>query len=206
MRLRVRGTSAYLIRGEGTVLVDTGAPGGAKRIVKKLRKNQIDTLNLIVVTHGHIHSFGSAKRLHELTGAPVAIHKEDAYALMQGRSGAVRGSGIARVGAFFSNTWAAIRRTKGMEPDLLIQNTMSLRPYGVQASVIMTPGHTAGSVSVITDDGELISGGMLRKRRFSRQPVHAKLAENPNQMALTINRIILMRPKKLCVPNGLAQL
>lgn len=82
-----RFTNAFLIRGEaGCVLVDTGNPGKAERILERLAKRDVapDDIRLILLTHGHTDHFGSAAALRERTGAPVAIHALDADAVRQG--------------------------------------------------------------------------------------------------------------------------
>jgi glyoxylase-like metal-dependent hydrolase (beta-lactamase superfamily II) len=80
-------TNVFLIRGRtGCVLVDTGNPGKADRILERLAKRGVapDDIRLILVTHGHVDHFGSAAELRERTGAPVAVHALDAEAVRQG--------------------------------------------------------------------------------------------------------------------------
>ncbi len=45
-----------------------------------------------------------------------------------------------------------------VEPDVLLHGETSLEEFGVRARVIETPGHTAGSVSVVLPGGEIIAG------------------------------------------------
>ena len=76
--------NAFVIKGKRPVLVDTGLPGNAPVIIDKLHYNGIDPdwLSLILITHGHADHFGSAAELKKQTGAPVAVHKLDAEALV----------------------------------------------------------------------------------------------------------------------------
>src|SRR4030043_1045076 len=78
--------NAFIVRGKRPIVVDTGYPGSAPAIIEKLKENGIDpkSVSLILITHGHADHFGNAAELKKLTGAPVAVHKLDAEALIKG--------------------------------------------------------------------------------------------------------------------------
>jgi len=81
--------NAYLVRGpSGYIVVDTGTPGSAGLILETMTVRGLspEGLRLILITHGHVDHFGSAAELREKTGAPVAVHQDDAVALRQGTS------------------------------------------------------------------------------------------------------------------------
>jgi hydroxyacylglutathione hydrolase len=44
------------------------------------------------------------------------------------------------------------------EPDLLLEEGQSLAAYGFDARILYTPGHSKGSISVLTDSGDLFCG------------------------------------------------
>jgi glyoxylase-like metal-dependent hydrolase (beta-lactamase superfamily II) len=46
-------------------------------------------------------------------------------------------------------------------PDIVIDESMPLHDYGVDARVLTTPGHTPGSIPVLADSGELIAGDLI---------------------------------------------
>ena len=80
----VRVANVYLVVTEdGLLLVDSGMPGNAKRILA-FTKNlgyQPRDLRFIVLTHCDIDHVGSVAKLKELTGAQVAVHELDAPVL-----------------------------------------------------------------------------------------------------------------------------
>jgi len=45
--------------------------------------------------------------------------------------------------------------------DVVVAEDMSLRNFGINARVLTTPGHTAGSLSVLADDGGCVTGDFL---------------------------------------------
>ena len=63
----------------------------------------------------------------------------------------------------------------GVEPDILLEEEFQLAEFGIKGRVIHTPGHTAGSVSVILDGGEAIVGDLAMNgfpmRRGAGMPI-----------------------------------
>jgi glyoxylase-like metal-dependent hydrolase (beta-lactamase superfamily II) len=45
--------------------------------------------------------------------------------------------------------------------DIVVEEDVSLRSFGINACVLTTPGHTAGSLSVLADDGDCVTGDFL---------------------------------------------
>jgi glyoxylase-like metal-dependent hydrolase (beta-lactamase superfamily II) len=76
-------TNAYLVwdgRSPHALVVDPGM-GAAAPLAARVVEAGLD-LHLIADSHGHIdHVFDNAE-LHEATGAPIAIHPDDAYRLV----------------------------------------------------------------------------------------------------------------------------
>lgn len=55
-------------------------------------------------------------------------------------------------------TSKALDEFKCFKPDLMIDEGFDLNVYGLDASVIHAPGHTDGSIGIITRNGSLIAG------------------------------------------------
>lgn len=47
------------------------------------------------------------------------------------------------------------------EPDILVEDQQSLTSYGVDATVIHLPGHTEGSIGILTADKDLFCGDLM---------------------------------------------
>lgn len=158
-KIRLSLSNAYLVHGERAILVDSGSPGESQAIRKALVQAGVDvsSLSLLLHTHGHSDHAGSTAELRRLSGAPVAIHAADAAMLRGGRNGPLPPTRLeARmIKRFVDKPFPAV------EPDLVFDQELDLAPYGVDGRVVMTPGHTAGSVSVLLASGEAIVGDVL---------------------------------------------
>jgi glyoxylase-like metal-dependent hydrolase (beta-lactamase superfamily II) len=51
------------------------------------------------------------------------------------------------------------------EPDLLLEDGQSLAEHGFDAKILYTPGHSKGSISILTGSGDLICGDMFNNVR-----------------------------------------
>jgi hydroxyacylglutathione hydrolase len=161
--------NAHLLRGEkGCILVDTGLPGSERKIGRVLESMgmQFSDITLIIVTHAHVDHAGSAARLRALSGAPILAHAGDApyYA----REAPMSFCPTGWFGRLFIKTRLMFEPYQAFTPDLLLDEDapVTLESYGVPGEVRHTPGHTAGSLSVLLESGaalvgDLISSGIL---------------------------------------------
>jgi glyoxylase-like metal-dependent hydrolase (beta-lactamase superfamily II) len=177
----VRISNAYLVSGDdGLVLVDTGIPGNAKRILAFIERlgHRPDELRAIVLTHWHIDHVGSVAELQRLTGAPVAIHELDAPVLA-GRERPAKGRRAMAV-----ITW--LFRLRPATADRLLRD--GDRVGGLE--VLHVPGHTAGSIALRRADGVVFSGdALLGDRHGGIRPPDPGLSLDPVQARASAEKI-----------------
>jgi len=96
----------YLIKGEGIIMVDGGAPNKAKAFVKGIQRVPIrpEEIQLMVMTHGHPDHIGSASAIKDITGARIAMHREEKDCLERGRKDSLPGAWEAFSGRHHSET------------------------------------------------------------------------------------------------------
>ena len=162
MLARLRGaiSNAYLLLGERPVLVDTGAPGDLARLTSGLKAANVSLkdLSLILLTHGHSDHAGCAAELRRRSGAKIALHASDVSLARAGHNGVLAPQEVLGrlIRPFVDEPFEAF------EPDIAFHADFDLTPYGVNAKVLLTPGHTPGSVSVVLGSGEALIGDVLR--------------------------------------------
>ena len=102
------------------------------RILDLLGRRRL-TVKAIVSTHAHIDHVGGLSKLHQYTGAPVLMHRDDLplYQAMDVQA-----------------SFLGVLPPDLTEIDQLLKEGDVLRWGSLEAQVIHTPGHTPGSVSL----------------------------------------------------------
>jgi glyoxylase-like metal-dependent hydrolase (beta-lactamase superfamily II) len=133
-------TNAYLVwdgRTTDALVLDPGM-GAAAALMGRAKDLEL-RIHLIADSHGHIdHTFDNAP-LQRASGAPVAIHPDDAYRL----------SGENQYGM---EVEASIAERDLTEGDVLDVGELRF-------TILHTPGHTEGSVCLYEADRRLLLGG-----------------------------------------------
>jgi hydroxyacylglutathione hydrolase len=172
---------AFLIETlRGLYLIDSGSPRQQNRALVKMREIGRSDLKLIWITHAHYDHYGSAAALRELTGASIGIHSADAESMAAGRS--VIG-GWRRYGFIYPPAQGMamlINPLPKTTPDFTCEDGESLARYGLDASVLHTPGHTPGHSCLLLENGIVFAGDLLGG--FPRPALQSLLATDWNQL------------------------
>jgi len=205
IRLPLKLSYAYLVRDTGAVLVDTGMPGDAPRLRELLAKEGLapEDLSLILHTHAHWDHCGSTRRLKEWTDAPIAVHRADAAMMCGGHNGELKPMGWA--GRFLKPFLD--RAYPGVQADILLEDECDLSPFGIPARILATPGHTAGSISLLTAEGDaivgdLIMGGYWGGTLLSSRPTYHYFAEDAALLRASIAQLLEHAPVRILPGHG----
>lgn len=197
-RIKISYANCYLISGEGgAVLVDTCNYKDGGKIFARVKDRNV---RLIVLTHGHFDHVSSAAYLAKRLKVPVAMSEGDLHLLGNGRLSRLYGHTLLG-GLFALCSQPVLKRAtySAFKPELLLRDGDRLDEYGVKARVVALPGHTKGSIDVLTDDGDFIVGdamfNMLRK-------TGSRLYENRREMTQSVSRIRKSGAKTLYVGHG----
>lgn len=196
---------SFIVKRNKTVIVDTGYPGNGDKILRNLHENSVkpEDISLIILTHAHIDHHGSAEELRTKTGAPIAIHKLDVEYLEKGINyiGAPTGLCGRIFKSIFIRTDKAL--SKPLKADIVFDNEVDLREFGIDGRVIHTPGHTEGSISLILPGGEAIVGDlMMGGILFNKAPHYPLFVNDLSRLRESIKKVIRLSPKVIYASHG----
>ena len=144
------------------MLIDTGGSNGRAQLEAQLARAGYlpGQLKLIVLTHGDFDHTGNAAHLRSKYGARVAMHAADWGMAERGDmfSGRKKANVLVRL---LAPVLSGYGRAQRFRPDLALVEGLDLAMYGLDAQVLCLPGHSQGSVGVLTADGELFCGDLL---------------------------------------------
>jgi glyoxylase-like metal-dependent hydrolase (beta-lactamase superfamily II) len=191
---------AYLLVGDRVVVLDTGVPGQEKRILHAIEDagHTASDVSLILLTHGHGDHAGSADALRAATAAPIALGAGDEEKCALGRDTEMRGRGLtgAAMLRLLRHRQAGSNAVAGPCHDIVISSELSLLEYGVDAVVVPTPGHSRGSLSVFTADGDALVGDLLGGGGRSRKgPQPGIFMSDEAVMDESIRGVLRRRPR-----------
>lgn len=176
-------SNVFLVtNGTKNILVDTGC-GFEWRLLKlRLNKLTVYHLDCLILTHSHFDHAGNATRIRKTFKTPVIIHSKEAQYLASGKGPVPAGTiGWSKaVAKMLSGLGSSIGRYRSCGHDINVESFYEMDYFGINAYIIHTPGHTAGSVSVIIDDEIAIVGDAM----FGIFPGSAfpPFAEDPRQL------------------------
>jgi glyoxylase-like metal-dependent hydrolase (beta-lactamase superfamily II) len=209
-RVLVPFVNAYLVpAGGGWVLVDAGPPGCERAILATLDRHGMarESVRWIVVTHGHFDHAGSVPALKRLLPhAGVLMHAAD-RPLVEGawpralRAGCWRSVPQALAARALGPLLKS--RLRAWSPELLAgvtwleqpesETPVDLRPFGIEAEALRTPGHSAGSLSLLLPGGGVVTGDVVQA---------AVLVEDAEALRHSHLRLAALRPRRLYRGHG----
>ena len=141
-------SNCFIVGSETTkkgMIIDPGAD--AKAILKAVSDMGLSIV-LIVATHNHIDHVGALRQVKDATGADFAVHEDDAESMMPSAFG--RMVGVVMGGSLKASP----------KPDRLLRDGDVITIGDLKFSVLHTPGHSAGGISLL-GDGIVFSGDTL---------------------------------------------
>jgi glyoxylase-like metal-dependent hydrolase (beta-lactamase superfamily II) len=176
-------TNAYLVwdgHSDEALVLDPGM-GAADPLVQRAADIGL-RIHLIANSHGHIdHVFDNAA-LKRASGAPLAIHPDDAYRL----------SG--------ENIYGLDVEASVAEQDLRESDTLGIGHLAFR--VLHTPGHTEGSVCLYeVNQGLLLSGDVVFRGSYGRTDLPGG---NEAQMVASLRRLVgeIASPTRILPGHG----
>ena len=198
----VWGANVYLLVGDDLTLVDTGFSGRAKQILRKVQRlgySPSDITN-IIITHHHGDHVGGLAALKKATQAKVVAHPAD-VPYIDGRlpqPGPESPRWLSKAFAPFGWLWA----TTPVAVDVLVNDGDELPILG-GVTILHTPGHTPGSISLLLQHkGVVIVGDVLAHRLFRLKFPSRGFTVDVAQEILSIKKVTRLEFDVICFGHG----
>jgi glyoxylase-like metal-dependent hydrolase (beta-lactamase superfamily II) len=155
--------NSYLIKSDSaSFLVDTGMTNARSVLQAELDRQgcQKGALKLIILTHGDFDHTGNAVYLRQQYGAKIAMHAGDSGMLENGDMFWNR-KFENRFLRRFMKAVIPFKPQNWGKADIYLEDGDSLSGYGLDAIVHNTPGHSTGSICLLSDMGDLFAGDLF---------------------------------------------
>jgi hydroxyacylglutathione hydrolase len=206
--IRVGTVNCYLLRaGTGYVLVDTAFASNRAGLERELEDAgcRPGDLRLIVMTHGDLDHTGNGAYLREKYHAKIAMHRDESGVTENGDDTLSRRKMALPRRVFSKITLKVLAlllrpgKFERFRPDLTVDDGYDLSGYGLDAKVLHLPGHSRGSIGILTADGDLFCGDLLWNMRG---PDTHRIVDDPAELKASVERLKSLKVSMIYPGHG----
>jgi glyoxylase-like metal-dependent hydrolase (beta-lactamase superfamily II) len=193
--------NCYLVRtGDGFVLIDTGVTGKRSVIEKELENAgcQPGNLTLIVLTHGDFDHCGNAVYLRKKFSTRIAMHKDDSGVVERGDMLWNRNKQNILTRIIFK-LFFRLSKSDRFKPDLYVDEGYDFSGCGFDAKVLDIPGHSKGSIGILTASGDLFCGDLLVN---TDKPAKNTLIDDSVELDASVEKLKTLKIKTVYPGHG----
>ncbi len=190
-----RGVNCYLVRtNEGYILIDTGYSNQRINIEKALENAGVQpgNLRLILLTHGDFDHSGNGAYLRKKYQSKLAMHKGDWGMVEHGDLFYSRKSRNKIIKTFVKLLLPlfkmSLKKADQFTPDIYLEENDDLSDYGFNAKVVHIPGHSNGSIGLLTAEGNIFIGDLLENSN-EKGPMKGSLMDNQEEFSASLNKL-----------------
>jgi hydroxyacylglutathione hydrolase len=204
--VNIMGVNCYLVRaGEGFVLIDTGFSFRRGAIERELEKAGCirGSLRLIIITHADTDHTGNAVYFRDKFDTLIAMHQAESAATEKGnlrfnrKLSKISTRIMARL--VFNLPYAGLTKSGRFRPDLYIEDGYDFSEYGFDARALHLPGHSIGSIGILTAYNDLFCGDLLKS---NGKPSKNSLVDDSSDMNASIERLKGLKIRKVYPGHG----
>jgi glyoxylase-like metal-dependent hydrolase (beta-lactamase superfamily II) len=191
-RIEHGGVNCYLLKAaKGFFLIDSGFAKNRAAIEADLQNSGCTpgNLNLIILTHGDFDHSGNCKYFREKFGAKIVMHPADCRMVKAGDLFCSRKSnalmrGMGKLILVVLNT--QLKEEDRFTPDVCVEDGFDLSVFGLHAKVIHIPGHSFGSIGILSVAGDFFCGDLLENKK---QPARNSLMPDKQAFNASIEKL-----------------
>ncbi len=207
-------TTVYLLRcTNGYLLIDTSYKNTYELFIKKLDSLQIkiSEIKYILLTHAHNDHAGFAQQLKESLQIPLIVQQQAVAYLKQGNNDfevTTPANKRIKLLLFFFNLLQKDGKYLPIvisKRDFVVTNDNSsiLTSIGIEGKILLTPGHTSDSISVILDQGDVFCGDCaMHILKCTGLGVFPIIANDSEEVLTSWKKIIDNGAKKILPSHG----
>lgn len=193
--------NCYLVRtSRGFVLIDTGRANKRGEIEKELFSKGClpGNLQLILLTHGDFDHCGNAGYFREKFRSHVAMHRDDSGMVERGDMLWNRNKPNILLRIVF-RLFFRLGESDRFKPDLYVDDGYDLSEYGFDATVLHIPGHSKGSIGILTVGGDLFCGDLLEN---ADKPESGSIVDDKLVARASVERLKRLQVKTVYPGHG----
>ena len=204
--ITLKEVNCYLIKIEnGYVLIDTSFTSQREALESRLDELELKTgdLNLIILTHGDFDHVGNAAFLRTKYNSKIAMHAGDLGMVEHGDLFASRTSrgliirSLAKIVMFI--TRMGLKKKDRFKPDIILEEGDKLLEFKFDAKIVHLPGHSKGSIGILTPENDLFCGDVFRNQT---EPSTATLIDNQDEFEESLEKIKNLNPLMIYPGHG----
>lgn len=168
MPYRLGSVNCFLLKTDSThFLVDTGSPKNRTQLERDLLDAGCvpGMLKLIILTHGDFDHSGNAAYIRNKFDSKIAMHKGDLAMVERGEMFSNRKKGNNIFTRRLIPPLIGFGKSEKFTPDLYIDEQDDLSRFGLKAKVVGIPGHSLGSIGILTISGDFICGDLFENTK-----------------------------------------
>jgi glyoxylase-like metal-dependent hydrolase (beta-lactamase superfamily II) len=189
MPFRLGSVNCYLLNTDnGFFLIDTSSSNNRDELERVLQRAGCEPgqLKMIILTHGDFDHSGNAAYLRKKFDAKTAMHKDDLGMVKDGNMFSSRQKGNNIFTRKLIPLLIGFGESERFEPDIYLEDGDNLSQFGIKAKVLSIPGHSQGSIGILTNAGDLFCGDLFES---TKDPGLNSLMDDPTAAGLSVQKI-----------------
>ena len=142
-------------------------------------------LTLIILTHGDFDHSGNALYLRNKYKTQITMHKNDAGMVEHGDMLWNRNKQNLLIRTLFK-VFFKLPNSDRFQPDFSVDEGDDFSRYGFDAKVLTLPGHSKGSIGILTTAGDLFCGDLLEN---TNKPQRNTLVDDSDELNASVEKL-----------------